>query len=140
MNKLWYINSLQYHTAMKMNKLELRTTGMNLKNTTLNKERKLGKNTLILLTKMSKPSKVNNALSRESNLWKSKLWSWKTKFKKREYRQVRETKETSGFVYLVIFFLVIQAFAVSGFFRAYGWFTVSFLFYSISNKKQLGKK
>lgn len=58
---------------MKMNGLELRMTGMNLKNIMLNKERKLGKNTLTLLTKMSKPSKVNNALSRESNLWKSKL-------------------------------------------------------------------
>lgn len=58
---------------MKMNELELCTTGVNLKNIMLNKERKLGKTTLILLTKMSKPSKVNNALSRESNLWKSKL-------------------------------------------------------------------
>lgn len=44
MNKLSYVNSLEYHKAMKMNELELHTW-TNLKNIMLNKESKLPKNT-----------------------------------------------------------------------------------------------
>lgn len=44
MNKLWYIHSLEYNTAIKMHELELCKTWMNLNNILLNKERKSEKN------------------------------------------------------------------------------------------------
>lgn len=56
-----------------MNELELHTTRMNLKNLMLNEESKLQRILAVIsFTKFSKTSKVNNALSKESNIWESK--------------------------------------------------------------------